>query len=143
MIKLKLFKKGDIDTSFCDIRKEVFVKEQGFPLREEFDDWDLKVPHLCVFSDGVPCATGRFIPIDSETVKIGRIAVAKDKRKMGFGEMVVTELLKKAKSEGNKKAIVGAQTQAQKFYEKCGFAVVGTDIYLECNIPHIDMEISL
>ena len=139
MIEYKWFPAGVIDKSFRDLRVEIFVKEQGVPEENEFDDYDLQVPHLVIFSEGEAVATGRFIPYDEDAVKIGRIAVKKDKRGLGLGEKIVLELLRKAKEEGAKTIRLGAQTHAVGFYEKCGFSLLGTPEYMEENIPHYDM----
>ena len=139
MLVYKWFDGGVIDDSFRNLRIEIFVKEQGVPEENEFDEYDLEVPHLVIFSDGEAVATGRNIPYGENTVKIGRIAVKKDKRGMGLGEKIVLELLRKAREDGAKTVKVGAQTHAVGFYEKCGFELLGTPEYLEENIPHYDM----
>lgn len=139
MLEYKWFDGGVIDDSFRNLRIEIFVKEQGVPEENEFDSFDLEVPHLVIFSDGEAVATGRNIPYGENTVKIGRIAVKKDKRGMGLGEKIVLELLRKAKEDGAKTVRVGAQTHAVGFYEKCGFKLLGTPEYMEENIPHYDM----
>ena len=139
MLEYKWFEKGIIDDSFRNLRIEIFVKEQGVPQENEFDDYDLQVPHLVIFLDGEAVATGRVIPYGEDTVKIGRIAVKKDKRGLHLGEKIVLELLRKSKEDGAKTVYVGAQTHAVGFYEKCGFKLVGTPEYLEENIPHYDM----
>lgn len=139
MLEYKWFPAGVIDPSFRNLRIEIFVKEQGVPEENEFDDFDLQVPHLVIFSEGEAVATGRNIPYGENTVKIGRIAVKKEKRGLHLGEKIVKELLSKAKEDGAKTVKVGAQTHAVGFYEKCGFKLVGTPEYLEENIPHYDM----
>lgn len=141
MLEYKWIPAGVIDDSFRNIRLEVFVKEQGVPAENEFDEYDLKVPHLVIFLDGEPVATGRIIPYGEDTVKIGRIAVKKDKRGLHLGEKIVLELLRKAKEDGAKIVKLGAQTHAVSFYEKCGFVKEGTPEYLEENIPHYDMYV--
>lgn len=142
MTEYKWIPAGVVDDSYRSIRIEVFVREQGVPEENEFDEYDLQVPHLVIFNDGEPVATGRFIPYGENTVKIGRIAVKKDKRGLHLGEKIVTELLRKAKEEGAKIVKVGAQTHAVGFYEKCGFTKDGTDEYLEENIPHYNMYLN-
>ena len=139
MVDYKWFPAGVIDDSFRNLRIDIFVKEQGVPVENEFDDYDLQVPHLVIYYEGEPVATGRIIPYGEDTVKIGRIAVMKNKRGLGLGEKIVLELLRKAKEDGAKTVCVGAQTHAVGFYEKCGFSLVGTPEYLEENIPHYDM----
>lgn len=139
MLEYKWFDAGIIDDSFRDLRIDIFVKEQGVPEENEFDDYDMQVPHLVIFLDGEAVATGRVIPYGEDTVKIGRIAVKKDKRGLHLGEKIVLELLRKSKEDGAKTVRVGAQTHAVGFYEKCGFSLVGTPEYMEENIPHYDM----
>lgn len=139
MLEYKWFPQGVIDDSFKNLRIEIFVKEQGVPEENEFDEYDLQVPHLVIFSDGEAVATGRIIPYGEDTVKIGRIAVKKDKRGLHLGEKIVLELLRKSKEDGAKTVYVGAQTHAVGFYEKCGFSLLGTPEYMEENIPHYDM----
>lgn len=139
MLEYKWFDGGVIDDSFRNLRIEIFVKEQGVPEENEFDSFDLEVPHLVIFLDGEAVATGRNIPYGENTVKIGRIAVKKEKRGLHLGEKIVLELLRKAKEDGAKTVRVGAQTHAVGFYEKCGFELLGTPEYMEENIPHYDM----
>ena len=139
MLEYKWIEKGIIDDSFRNLRIEIFVKEQGVPEENEFDDYDRQVPHLVIFLDGEAVATGRVIRYGEDTVKIGRIAVKKDKRGFHLGEKIVLELLRKSKEDGAKTVCVGAQTHAVGFYEKCGFKLLGTPEYLEENIPHFDM----
>ncbi len=139
MLEYKWFPAGVIDDSFRNLRIDIFVKEQGVPEENEFDDYDMQVPHLVIFSDGEAVATGRVIPYGEDTVKIGRIAVKKEKRGLHLGEKIVLELLRKSKEDGAKTVRVGAQTHAVGFYEKCGFKLLGTPEYLEENIPHYDM----
>ena len=139
MLEYKWFDAGIIDDSFKNLRIDIFVKEQGVPEENELDDYDMQVPHLVIFSDGEAVATGRVIPYGEDTVKIGRIAVKKDKRGLHLGEKIVLELLRQSKEDGAKTVRVGAQTHAVGFYEKCGFSLVGTPEYMEENIPHYDM----
>ena len=139
MLEYKWFPAGVIDDSFRNLRIDIFVKEQGVPEENEFDEYDMQVPHLVIFLDDEAVATGRVIPYGENTVKIGRIAVKKDKRGLHLGEKIVLELLRKSKEDGAKTVCVGAQTHAVDFYEKCGFSLVGTPEYMEENIPHYDM----
>ncbi len=139
MLEFKWFPAGVTDDSFRNLRIDIFVKEQNVPLENEFDDLDLKVPHLVIFSDGEPVATGRIVLGEDGTAKIGRIAVSKKKRGLGLGKELVSELLRKTKESGAKTVLLSAQTHAIKFYEKCGFTLLDTPEYLDENIPHRDM----
>ena len=139
MTEIKWFPEGVIDCSFMSIRKEVFVKEQGVDESNEFDELDKEVPHLVIFENGSPVATGRIIPYKENAVKLGRIAVIKKKRGQGFGKQIVLELIKKAKEDGATAIYLGSQAHAVGFYEKCGFELLGTEMYLEEGIEHFDM----
>ena len=60
------------DISHCfDIRKLVFVKEQGVPVEEELDEFDDISIHALAFIDKKPVATGRLISSENKA-KIGR-----------------------------------------------------------------------
>lgn len=132
--------KGDDDISVCrKIREEVFIKEQKGSPEEEFDGLDCTATHLAVIDDsGKAVACCRLIRLGDELYKIGRIAVLKPYRKMHIGKTMVEAMLKKAKELGAKQVKVGAQLHAVGFYEKLGFATIGSE-YIEANIPHIDM----
>jgi predicted GNAT family N-acyltransferase len=142
MLEYKWFPAGVIDDSFRNLRIDIFVKEQGVPEENEFDEYDMQVPHLVIFLDDEAVATGRVIPYGENTVKIGRIAVKKDKRGLHLGEKIVLELLRKSKEDGAKTVYVGAQTHAVGFYEKCGYEAFG-ELEYEQDCPHIWMRKSI
>jgi predicted GNAT family N-acyltransferase len=37
---------------------------------------------------------------------------------------------------------LSAQTHAIAFYQKAGF-IIGSDVYLDANIPHVDMQLKI
>ena len=121
------------------IREDVFVIEQGF--KNEFDELDNYVDTLVIYDEGIPVATGRLYMIDNINMvyKLGRIAVVKDKRKCGFGKMVLMELEEKAKELGAKSYFISAQVVAVPFYNKCGYVEYG-DTYFEEHVEHIKMR---
>ena len=70
----KITTQEDLHIAF-DIRKEVFVKEQGVPLEDEFDEFDtLDAPcqHILVYYNEQPVGTGR-LRIVEEYGKLERI----------------------------------------------------------------------
>lgn len=139
MLEYKWFAPGENDDAHIHIRTEVFINEQGYTPELEFDEYDGNVPHLVIFSDGEPVATGRVIKEDAKTAKIGRIAVMKKMRGTGLGEKTVLELLRFARETGAETVLLSAQTYAVGFYEKCGFVLTGTPEYMDGHIPHLDM----
>ncbi len=121
------------------LRVAVFVEEQGYPLDEEFDDLDAEAVHLLATRGGVPVGTARMIRV-GDTVKIGRICVARPGRGTGLGAAMVRAGLAHFENvEGVRRAYLSAQTHAIGFYEKLGFTAYG-DEYMDGAVPHIDME---
>lgn len=139
-IKLKAIRITDEKTFLFarDIRKSVFVKEQGVPAENEFDEHEYQSDHILVSMNDSPCATGRVRQI-GKSFKLERICVLKSYRKYGIGKFVVAELEKLAKEKGIDKVILNSQTHAMAFYEKLGYKKT-SDVFYEENIPHVSME---
>jgi predicted GNAT family N-acyltransferase len=122
------------------IRQEVFVEEQQFPVESEFDALDAQSVHVVVYDDGRPVATGRVLH-DGKTFRIGRLAVIKEYRGKGFGDLLIKLLLLKVFEFNPSVVRISAQTYAKGFYERYGFAQVG-DEFMEDGVPHIPMDVT-
>ena len=120
------------------IRKVVFEDEQGF--EEEFDELDEsdKVKHMVFYKDGEPIGTCRYY-IEDDEYRIGRIAVIKEYRGKGFGQMIVRYAEDKILEIGGRETVLSAQVRAKGFYEKMGYVGEG-EIYMEEMCPHIKMR---
>lgn len=128
--------------SLCEeakyIRTEVFMKEQGF--KDEFDEWDNKVPHVVLFIDGKAAGTGRLLPGENnKSFIIGRVAVLEKYRKLHLGSKIINELEAVAKTLNGISIELSAQCRAQGFYEKLGYVASG-ETYLDEFCEHIHME---
>jgi len=119
------------------VRREVFIKEQNVPEKEEFDEADLRAHHVVLYANARPVATGRLFK-DEKTWLIGRISVLKECRGKHAGKLVIEKLLEKAVKLGAGEVHIHAQTHAVSFYEKFGFVAHG-ETFLETNIEHISM----
>lgn len=128
--------KKDLDQVF-NIRKTVFVEEQGVPLDNELDEYEDISNHILVYYENKPVATGRLRIVDN-IGKLERICVIIDYRKYGLGKLVVEGLEKLAREKGIKKTKLHAQVQAKGFYEKVGYIQVSEE-FMEENIRHIAM----
>lgn len=129
----------DLETAFS-IRKEVFVKEQGVPLSDEFDQFDhldSTCKHILVFYNGQPVGTGR-LRIVEEYGKLERICVLQEFRQFGLGKNIVQALEEIAKTQGVSKVKLHGQKHAEGFYHKLGYQTA-SDIFMEDGIPHILM----
>ena len=121
------------------IRETVFILEQHVPEELEWDAFDdVSVHVLALGPDGKPIGTARLLP-DGH---IGRMAVLKEWRRMGFGSAMLQRLLDEAHIRGIKKVILNAQTTAVRFYERFGFQPVGEE-FMDAGIPHVKMTLSL
>ena len=120
------------------IREEVFINEQGVPKEEELDELDNSSFHALAYLDSIPLATGRLLNISKDNMTIGRMAVLKKYRKNGYGRKVLSFLEVNAERLGAKIITLHAQLHAKEFYIDSGYEEKG-NIFLEANIPHIEM----
>lgn len=131
----------DLSPEAADIRKTVFVDEQGF--QNEFDDIDKDAYHaVLITDDNIPAACGRLFTSDGMTYTIGRVAVLKEYRRKGLGEKIVKALENKARELGGVETELSAQLRAKEFYEKLGYFTYG-DEYLDEYCLHISMKKAL
>lgn len=122
------------------LRSEVFVVEQDC-VYQDLDGKDTKALHILGIKEGKIVAYARcFAPgIYFEEAAIGRVVVATEERKFGYGHDIlkasVTAIKKRYDTE---KIKLSAQTYLIRFYESHGFKTIGEG-YLEDGIPHIAM----
>ena len=132
------------------IRAQVFVREQGVPLREEMDSDDAGATHAIAFLGGAPVGTGRLVwnvhegPTDSEQqeARIGRMAVLRAWRRKGVGAQILDALEAAAKKQGAGHILLHAQTYVRHFYEARGYVAEGAP-FMEVGIEHLKMRKSL
>lgn len=117
------------------LRTEVFVVEQGVPADMELDEWDPLALHVLALEGDTPIATGRLLP-DGH---IGRVAVAKSRRRQGLGAAVMQRLMDAAVRQNMNHIELHAQESALNFYERLGFTVRG-ERFMEAGIPHFMMH---
>lgn len=120
------------------IRREVFVREQGIPESDEWDDEDATSVHILATLNREPVGTGRL----NSAGKIGRIAVLPGLRGRGIGSSILGRLLEEARRLGIREPCLHAQVQAVPFYERLGFERKG-DVFDEAGIPHVRMSLVL
>ncbi len=116
------------------VRRAVFVQEQGIPLELEWDEWDARSLHCVAYADGAPIGTGRLLP-DGH---IGRMAVLATWRGAGVGSRVLERLMQAGVAAGHPALALNAQSAVAGFYRRYGFEVTG-DPFVEAGIDHIAM----
>lgn len=120
------------------IRRKVFIEEQNVPEAIEMDDEDARAFHIIAFDGETPVGCGRMVS-HGDRVKIGRMAVLRDRRGEGIGRAVLEYLTESARQQGFRKAILHAQLHAEGFYIKNGYIPEG-EVFEEAGIPHRAME---
>ncbi|KAK4050429.1 hypothetical protein OIV83_003499 [Microbotryomycetes sp. JL201] len=136
------------------IRYDCFVLEQGYPERVETEPQTISDDSKCDHLLFVSTEQGRDIGclrIDSETFKLGRVVVVSSARGTGLGLQMMNELdsfVQQGRGRIGKFAIekglqqvrlnCDSQSTARRFYEKCGWSVVG-DEFVKEGQPHVSM----
>jgi predicted GNAT family N-acyltransferase len=130
---------SDLKVAF-QIRKEVFVEEQGFPLESEFDEFDTLnalSEHILVYYNEKPVGTGRLRVVDG-LGKLERICILEPYRKFGLGKIIMKTLEEIAKKKEISQVKLHGQTQAEGFYKKLGYQT-SSDVFMEDGGPHLLM----
>lgn len=137
-----------------EIRKKVFIDEQGF--QDEYDEVDKMAVHFVLFEDGcLPderSTTGRFAIEQSaiatcrvfwneemNAYALGRLAVIAESRGKNIGSILVNEVEKYVRLRGGTEIVLHAQCRATEFYGKLGFVEFG-EVQDEEGCPHIWMR---
>lgn len=142
-----------------EIRKKVFIDEQGF--QDEYDEVDKMAVHFVLFEDGcLPderSTTGRsaikrsaieqsaiatcrvFWNEEMNAYALGRLAVIAESRGKNIGSILVNEVEKYVRLRGGTEIVLHAQCRATEFYGKLGFVEFG-EVQDEEGCPHIWMR---
>jgi ElaA protein len=129
--------------AILQLRNEVFVVEQNCVFQDA-DNKDQYCYHLAAWQDDKLLAYARIVPpeISYSESSIGRIVTSRWARGTGAGrELVMQSINELHRLFGNVDIRIGAQLYLKRFYESFGFTQSG-DIYIEDNIPHIEMILS-
>ena len=132
---------NELEQAF-QVRKRVFVDEQGISEDLELDGFDCKALHMVIQYGEMTIGTARVLFPAPGVAKIERMAVLKNFRRKGIGSKMISFLNEELKDKNISKVIVHAQCSAAPFYKSCGFVESGVPFSEAC-IPHIKMEIQL
>jgi len=126
------------------LRTDVFVVEQTCPYPElDGKDTEMGVHHLLGFKDAELVACARLLPqgVTYDNASIGRVATRLSARGDGLGHQLLIQALVQVERLFPGQTIdIGAQEHLEKYYEQHGFKRI-SDMYLEDDIPHIDMRL--
>ncbi|HEY4876605.1 MAG TPA: GNAT family N-acetyltransferase [Puia sp.] len=130
--------------AILQLRNEIFVVEQNCVFQDA-DNKDQHCYHLMGWQQNILSAYSRILPpeISYSESSIGRIVTSPNARGNGIGRELVKQSIEELYILFGKIPIkIGAQMYLQKFYESFGFKQT-SDIYLEDDIPHIEMLLQL
>lgn len=140
---LKRFADLDVSSLYeiLRMRMEVFILEQDC-LYADCDNKDQVAEHLFLESNGSCLAYARLIPPGISYTgcsSIGRVLVHKQHRSAGYGkELLDRAIARLCAAYPGIPIRISAQQYLKKFYTEFDF-VVESDVYLEDNIPHLEM----
>ncbi|NNF20235.1 MAG: GNAT family N-acetyltransferase [Flavobacteriaceae bacterium] len=141
-IKVKTFRELELQELYelLALRCQVFVVEQDCPYQDP-DGKDHKAWHVLGYKkDNLVAYTRVFKPGDYfEECSIGRVVVAREERKFGFGKDIMQASIDFVYEKfGAIDISLSAQKYLLKFYRDLGFRERGEE-YLEDGIPHMSM----
>ncbi|MCM3743793.1 GNAT family N-acetyltransferase [Sporosarcina luteola] len=139
MVEVKIASSEREQADAYDVRKKVFVEEQGVPLSLEIDEFDDTASHFIVYDEKQPIGAGRIREIGPGIGKVERVCVLKEMRGKHLGNLIMHELENYAKSAEMTKIVLNAQSYAVPFYEKLGYTVTSPE-FMDADIPHRAME---
>ena len=116
------------------LRVRVFVVEQECAY-QELDGNDEAAEHVWTTGPGGEVAAYLRVLREGADTRLGRILTAPEHRGTGAGAALMRAVLDGVDGP----AVLGAQVQAQGFYERLGFVVDGPG-YDEDGIPHVPMR---
>lgn len=126
------------------LRSEIFVVEQNC-VYQDLDNKDQKAMHLFGEFKGKIIAYSRLFKAGDyfDCSSIGRVVVAANYRDKKFGHELIKQGIAEIRNHFNEENItISAQLYLKKFYETHGF-IQTSEMYLEDDIPHIEMKITV
>jgi predicted GNAT family N-acyltransferase len=122
-----------------EVRRQVFVREQGISEDLVFDEHDRETLHMMVKDGERVIGSARVQFLAGNQAKLERMAVLKRYRRKGIGREMLLFLDSVWKDKQVQQVIIHAQLEVAPFYKSCGFDGVGLSFW-EAGIKHIKMR---
>ena len=129
---------SDLGALAHEVRRQVFILEQGVPETLERDAYDATAIHMVAIDDGDVIGTLRIVVLP-EHAKFGRVAVLQKARGKGIATAMMRAAMALAHVRGETRFYLTAQTDKIGLYEKLGFTAYG-DEFEEGGMPHRAMK---
>lgn len=123
-----------------DLRRRVFVDEQGVDEALEWDGLDERAEHFLARSepDGAPLGTARMRVVEGDA-KAERVAVLPRDRSSGVGRALMEALEDRARALGCPRVLLNAQVRVVAFYRRLGYEASGP-VFDSAGIDHRAMS---
>jgi len=122
-----------------EVRRQVFVDEQGVSEDIELDGRDGEALHMVVTDERSVIGTARVLFLAGSQAKIERMAILKPFRGRGIGREIISFLNEELRNRQIKQVFLHAQCSVSAFYKSCGFEEIGSPFW-EAGIKHIKMQ---
>lgn len=123
-----------------ELRYKAFYQDLGLGRELISDSLENDSLHLIALSGERVIGCGR-LSFDHEGAQITQMAVEESMRKSGVGSSIMARLLHKAEEMGAERLYLAARVEAEGFYRKFGFCLVGGPFPSQkTGLPHVKME---
>jgi predicted GNAT family N-acyltransferase len=122
-----------------DVRRQLFVEEQGISEDLVFDGRDQEALHIVVKDGERVIGTARVLFLADNQAKLERMAVSKAFRHKGIGRRMISFLNEELGMKQVEQVVLHAQHGVIEFYKSCGFEESGPPFW-EAGIKHVKMQ---
>jgi len=130
---------GDVELQEAfEVRRQVFVREQGISENLVFDEHDREALHMVVKDGERVIGSARVQFLADNQAKLERMAILRRYRRKGIGKEMLLFLDAVWKDKKVQQVIIHAQLEVVPFYKLCGFDKFGLP-FREAGIKHIKM----
>lgn len=135
-----MWKEGPETQAIRELRKKVFVEEQGMNTEIIEDKCENECIQLIGVYQGNIIGHLRICKISNDKYKIQRVCIDSDYRKHGFGQRLISYAEEEIKKNGGDTVILWSQHRAESYYKKLGYSCcAGKEVINYFENPHIEM----
>jgi len=138
MVRVTRINEDGIEDAF-DVRRDVFIEEQGVSEDEEMDGRDDDAAQFVAYDDDYAVGTARVRTPEESVGKVERVAVRETYRRRGVGKALMERVEAWANDHGFEALKLHAQTHVEQFYADLGYETT-SDVFEEAGIDHVAME---
>ncbi len=129
---------SELEDAF-EVRRRVFVEEQGISEGLVFDEHDGEALHMVVEDGERVIGTARVLFLTANQAKLERMALLEPFRRKEIGRKIISFLDEELRNRQVQLVVLHAQFGVVAFYKSCGFDELGLPFW-EAGIKHIKMQ---